>query len=146
MAGSRPEAGDKGKDGTDSHLKKPDAESLSRSLTDSSVKESKAEKKAPPKDVSTTDDKSADKFLAKGTVKQTLAAHVPAIGNVAKQDPQTASTYPQWADWHADKNDDGGDAEAAKEMREQAKKAREAILKEAPKDVDAPAVDISTET
>jgi hypothetical protein len=137
MAGSRPDASDKGDDGSDKGLKKPDAENLSRNITDSSLKESKdtkAEKKQPVKDVATTDDRSADKFLSQSTVQATLAAHVPAIGNIAKQDPNTAGTYPQWADWHADQNEKTGDVEAAEQMKEQGKKARAVIAKEQPKE------------
>jgi len=140
MAGSRPDASDKSKDGADASLKKPDAEKLSQSITESSERESKGEKKPTGKDSSKeskdskdanlVDDRAADKFLAQGTVQATLAAHVPAIANVAKQDPQTASTYPQWADWHADQNDKTGDAEAAKQMRDQSKKAKAAISEE----------------
>lgn len=144
MAGSRPDASDKGKDGTDSSLKKPDAENLSRNITDSSLKESKAEKKPTVKDVSTTDDRSADKFLAASSVQATLAAHVTAIGNVAKQDPNTAASYPQWADWHAEQNENIGEGAAAEKMKEQAKKAREAIAQEQPKEEQA--ADDSTES
>jgi len=136
MSKSRPDAGDKNQDGSDNSLKKPDAEKLSRSVTDSSLKQTtKVEKQQPQeKDVVVVDDRSNDKFLQLSSVQATLAAHVPAIGNVAKQDPNTAATYPQWADWHAEQNESTGDKEAAEMMKQQSKKARAAIEKEKPKE------------
>jgi hypothetical protein len=138
MARSGPDAGDKNKDGSDSSLRKPDAENLSRSVTDSSMRETDKKPTSKDdtadknlKDVAIVDDKTADKFLSVSSVQATLAAHVPALSAVAQQDPTTAATYPQWADWHAEQNEKSGETEAAETMKEQAKKAKEAIEKAA---------------
>jgi hypothetical protein len=152
MAG-RADAGDTGKkDDADKNLSQKQSENLSRDVQDS-IKESKdkTEQKAKPKDVTQADDRSADKFLSQGTVQATLAAHVPAIGNVAKQDPQAASTYPQWADYHAENNEKNGDVEAAKMMKDQGSKARAAIAEEEAKAKEAaknapPEAESTTET
>ena len=72
-------------------------------------------------------DESERKFLQEGSVSNTLNTQLVTLAGVAKQDPQTAMSYPQWAHWLAEQNERNGHGAAAQVMKEQATKAEEVI-------------------
>lgn len=72
-------------------------------------------------------DEAERKFLSQGSVQNTLNNQLTTLAGVAKQDPQTASSYPQWATWLAQQNARQGYTEAAKIMEDQAAKAKAVI-------------------
>ena len=95
----------------------------------------KAAKDKQEKDLDRTDitdatavsDESERKFLKLGTIQNQLQSQLVTLFGVAQNDPQTASSYPQWAHWLAEKDHKSGHTEAAQLMKEQARKAEQTI-------------------